>query len=53
MTIKLLSYLKKAVFHPEASPSDNRIFIRFLMKPIIFDLYSIFVQINDLKKLRA
>ena len=52
MIIKLLSYFKKAIFNPEKSPSDNRIFIRFLMKPIIFDIYSILVQINDLKKIK-
>ena len=52
MYLKLLSYLKKAFINPEKSPSDNRILVRLLMKPIIFDLYSIFIQIGDLKTVK-
>ncbi len=49
--IKLIcSIFKKAIFNPEKSPSDNRIFIKILMKPIIFDLYAAIIQINDLRK---
>ena len=47
-----LSYLKKAFFNPEKSPSDNRILIKIFMKPVVFDLYNIIVQLFYIKKIK-
>lgn len=45
----ILSFLKKAITNPEKSRSDTQIFSKILMKPVIFDLYSLFLQAFDLK----
>ena len=51
-----LSYLKKSILNPETSPSDNRILINVLMKPRVFDVYILFIQLfnlNNIYKLKA
>lgn len=47
----ILSHLKKAILNPQKSLSDNRVFARLLMKPVIFDLYNLIIQIMDFKNI--
>ena len=46
-----LSFLKKAILKPERNPSDARICTRFFMKPVIYDLYSLCIQLLDIRRI--
>lgn len=48
---KILGYLKKSILNPEPSPSDDRLCIRLLLKPVIYDLYAIWVQLRDQRRM--
>lgn len=45
-----IHFFIRAVRSPTDSPSDTRLFARLMMKPVIFDLYALFVQVNDRRR---
>ena len=49
---RFMSFLKKAIVNPTPNPSDGRVFVRFLFKPVLYDIYALCVQVLDQRRVR-